>query len=129
MEIGHGDFGDLEKQSHTEVHHSADRGKVVEGHQWIHLVLSTTKQSLNHDQFCRFEEDTSDLEKKSNHHESDLPERGNHDANDNDRDVEENLQVEFVELENPAQNQDRNGCCRLPSVSFSAFAGIGSNEP
>ena len=107
----------FEDQGHAEVHDGADWGEIVERYERIHLVLLRAQQTLYHDEPDGFEDDASDLEQEANQDESDFSERGNDNTDYDERDVEQLLKFDFLDLEEPASDEDRNWGCSLLEMS------------
>lgn len=109
VDLVHGYLGDFPDQSNAEVHDRADRRKVVQRDQRVHLVLGRAKQTLHHGKADGLEDDSSDLEHESDHDELDLANRSDDHTNDNRGDVEEHLQVGLRHSHAPAAKKDGNG--------------------
>lgn len=111
VNLSHGDLGELPDQGNDSVHDSADRSKVVEGHQGIHLEVGRAQQALDHGESEGLEDDTGNLVDDTNDNEVDFAHRGNDDTDDNGGDIEELLQVRLRHAQGPTrdQNGDRRG--------------------
>lgn len=89
----HGAFGYLPEEGNDEVHDGANWGEVVQGHEWVHLVIGTVQDALNQVESEGFKNNAADLVDKPDPDKLDLADRGNDNANDDNRDVKEPLEV------------------------------------
>lgn len=109
VDLSHRDLGNLPDKSHTQVHGSADRGEVVQRDQRVHLVLGRAQQTLDHGKAEGLEDDACNLVEEANKDELDLAERGNHDTDNDRRDVQEDLQAGLRHTQGPTGKEDCNG--------------------
>ena len=66
------DLRQLEDHAGGEVHHRADGGEVVEGHQRVHFVLGRAQQPLNHNETDGLKHDPNHLKDEADEDELDL---------------------------------------------------------
>lgn len=97
-----------EERDH-KVHDGAHGRKVVQRNQGVHLELGRAQEALHHGKTQRLEDDTANLVDETNQDELDLADRGDDNTNDDNRDVQEHLQVRLREAKRPASNQDGDG--------------------
>lgn len=111
VDVVHGEVGNLEEQSGDTVHHSANRSKVVQRDDGVHLVLGRAEKALHHDQSGGLKDDTTNLEQESNKYELDLTDRSNDDTENDDAHVKEDPQVDRGHSHGPSsqQHSDRGG--------------------
>lgn len=88
VDLVHGDLGDLPEERNQAVHDGADRGKVVDRHEGVHLVLGRAKQGLDQVEANSLKNDTENLEDEADPDKLDLAEGSNHDTDDDGRDVQ-----------------------------------------
>lgn len=109
VDLSHGNLGELPEDSYNKVHGGADRSKVVERDQRVHLELSRAQQTLHHSQADSLKGNTSHLVHETDEVELDFAKRGNDDTNDNRGDVEEGLEARRRHTQCPASEQDGDG--------------------
>lgn len=102
----------LKNQTEDGVCDRADRRKVIEGDERVHLELSR-EQSLDHDKSGRLEKDANHLVNDADDNKLDLANRSNDNTHDYDADIAENFQTRICQFEHPSGEQDRNGSTSL----------------
>jgi len=110
VDLGHLYLGDFQEESNCEVHDAADWGKVVERDKGIHLELRSIKQPFNHADSDCLERNSSNLIQETGQDEVDFSERGQGDTDDNERDVSKLLEVDWMDLKDPASNKNSDWC-------------------
>lgn len=108
VDLDHRDLGNLPEEGNETVHDSANGGEIVKRDQGVHLVLGRAEKGLNKVETNGLEDDTTKLVEESNPDESDLTEGGNHDTDDNGRDVHQNLQIGSRNTHDPTGEKDGN---------------------
>lgn len=116
--MSHGQVRNLDEEGGETVHDGADGRKVVQRHQGVHLVFRGAEQTLDHDETGGLEDDTTDLEDETDKDKADLTERGDHDTEDDDTDVHQDLEVDWGHSHTPGCEEHSDGCSSLPWVSF-----------
>src|SRR5436305_15228288 len=109
----HMHIGYLEIQRDQAVHDGADRSKIVERHQWVHLVFCRTQQSLDHYQTNGLEHESTELVEEASEVELDFAKGRDDDTDHDDGYVKEHLQVELGETETAASQENSNGASSL----------------
>jgi hypothetical protein len=117
VNLVHRDLGHLPEKGNNTVHDSTNGSEVVHRDQGVHLVLGGAEESLDQVETDGLENDTADLEEKADPDELDLSERGNHDTNDNGRDVQQNLHVGLGDTHDPTGEKDSNRCGSLEHLN------------
>ena len=107
------DPGQFKDQSHAEIHKGADRREVVERHKRVHLVLCRAEESLHHNQSNGLEDDATNLEENPDQDKLDLTDGSNDDADDNDGDIEQDLEIWPLNAHGPAREEDGYWCASL----------------
>ena len=115
VDMAHGQVGNLEEQSSSTVHDGADRSKVVQRDQGVHLVLGGAEQTLDHDQASGLEDDATDLEDETNEDELDLTERSNNNTEHDDADIHQDLVVDGGHTHTPGCEEHSDGSGSLAS--------------
>jgi len=103
----------LGRTRNEDVHHSANRGIVVQADQRIHLLPIARKQHLDHDEAHSLKHNAADLEQEPNHAEVDLAQASQRHAGDNDADGGEPVHRRLLHAPDPRSEQDGDGRGRL----------------
>lgn len=103
VDVVHFDVWNLDDCCDAEVHHSADRGEVVQRHQGIHLVLSRAQQFLHHDQPQRFKDNATQLEHEADEDELDLSKRSYDDTDHDEGNLEQGGHLGFLGTNRPSR--------------------------
>lgn len=109
VNLGHLNLGDFQEEGDCEVHDAADWSEVVQRHKRIHLELCAVEQSLYHANSYGLESDSSNLVQETGKNEVDFTKGGQGDTDDNEGNVSELLEVDWVDLEDPSSNEDCDG--------------------
>lgn len=131
VDICHGQAGQLDDGSEQAVRHRTRGGKVVERDQRVHLEVARAQQALDQDKTQGLKDDTADLEHEAAEDELDLAEGGDHDTQDDDGDVPENLDVGWCDAECPCGQEGRHGGGSLSSggiLSTNRFFRVDTGE-
>jgi len=91
IDLSHRNLGYLPEKGNGQVHGGADRSKVVEGNEGIHLEFGAIEESLNHADSDCLERNSSNLVEETSQDEIDFTKRGQGNTNHNQGNISELL--------------------------------------